>query len=44
LSDPQGYKLSFERPTDVPEETVFFRAGGMRPIKLRKSKAGRVSD
>ncbi len=23
LADPDGYKLSFESPTDVPEETVF---------------------
>jgi lactoylglutathione lyase len=24
VSDPDGYKLSFESPTDVPEETEFF--------------------
>jgi lactoylglutathione lyase len=23
MNDPDGYKLSFESPTDVPEETVF---------------------
>jgi lactoylglutathione lyase len=23
LSDPDGYKIEFESPTDVPEETVF---------------------
>ncbi|HLJ27765.1 MAG TPA: VOC family protein [Candidatus Angelobacter sp.] len=23
VSDPDGYKLSFQSPTDVPEETVF---------------------
>ncbi|MBZ5630895.1 MAG: VOC family protein [Acidobacteriia bacterium] len=26
LLDPDGYKLSFESPTDVPEETVFSEA------------------
>jgi catechol 2,3-dioxygenase-like lactoylglutathione lyase family enzyme len=26
LSDPDGYKLSFESPTDVPEETVLSEA------------------
>lgn len=23
LQDPDGYKILFERPTDVPEETIF---------------------
>ena len=23
LTDPDGYKLDFESPTDVPEETVY---------------------
>jgi hypothetical protein len=23
LTDPDGYKLDFESPTDVPEETIY---------------------
>jgi hypothetical protein len=23
LTDPDGYKLDFESPTDIPEETVY---------------------
>jgi len=23
LSDPDGYRIEFESPTDVPEETVY---------------------
>ena len=26
LTDPDGYKLDFESPTDVPEETTYFEA------------------
>ena len=23
LTDPDGYKLDFESPTDIPEETIY---------------------
>ena len=36
MSDPDGYKLSFESPTDVPEETKFSEAN-IRSVTSNRS-------